>query len=678
MKTGLKFQLSFLVIVLVCTALAVIGVLAFLHEKVTLEETQDMRGTLLVQTLASAGNDAILANNKPKLLSYCNSLVHNSDDILSALLIDIDSIIYAHSNPAQVGRICKNERILSALQSETLLINTFTLKNKSLTNYSAPLIVNDEIIGTACITLSGHYMQSRLLGLGIRLVPAAVLLICLSILMVIIIAQIIITKPLRRLSEGIDTAATGDFNRRVTVKSTNEIGTVIRDFNSMNESLNRQKELLFSLYNTAQSLDALGERETLITRSLAAIGDLIGPRQCILGLVENNNIVIKSTTGFDSPDSLHNEQLIFPNDIFIKTFKKQKARKFVTATLADTFSDLKIPVQTPGEEILISPLVHAKKSKGLIMLIGKKNETEFTESDRKFCDIISLATSMSLFNIELIEKSQKKKQTESESVIADLTRKVLMPRKPFKMKGIEVCSYYRPVGDTHGNWHGFIDDKDNNRLSVFIGDATGQGTQAALAASTASSFIKTMSMLKKQKDILALIMDKKTDFNFDQNELPLSMKPSYLLTLLNRILYSNVFGKQTMTLFASTFDLSKKKIYFANAGHEIPVLLKKKESLPAALTSSGARLGDSAEAHYDEHTLDLDAGDVIVWYSAGATRCLNRTNEQYGTMRFLSKIRELSSFSAQEICKKTVEDIHSFRKNKPLVDDISLVTGKIL
>ncbi len=678
MKIGITFQITFWVALLVFLSSIGISTTVLLHEKQTLTEARDQRGNLLVNNLIIITKNAIPSDNFLTIITYCHSLVTDETDVKQAMVIDTNRTIIAHNNPSMMGIECTSDRCTEILEEEKFSIASIEYQNERFIEYSMPLFMGEKRIGSAGITMSNKPVTARLTHLAVQIAAVSFILLVAGIIITILVTHFLIVKPIKALSEGIQTSSSGDFNRRITVKSKNEIGSASTLFNRMNKALYKQKNDLFTLYNTVQTLDVNRELDSLLSQSLSIVHDFITPNQCILSLVENNNLIIKQVSGFTPDNGLHSAILTLPNEVFTKTFQKKTAHKFVASSLAETFNDLHIALENPADEVLISPLVYGKKSKGLYILIGKKNDVAFTETDGKFLDIIAFATAMSLFNIELIKKASRKKSTEPDSVIAELTRKVLMPQRPFKMKGIEICSYYRPAGDTYGNWHGFIEDKDNNRLSVFIGDASGQGTHAALAASTASSFIKTMNMLKKQQDMLALIVDKMPDIPIDKRDIPLSMKPSYLLTLLNRIMFSNVYGRQTMTFFASTFDLVNKKVYFANAGHEIPVLIKKKDSLPASLTSSGARLGDGIDAHYNEHTLDLDPGDVIVWYTVGITQCKNQNKESYGNMRFLKKIRDMSASSAHELCKSIIEDIHSFRSNIPLIDDLTLVTGRIL
>lgn len=677
MKNSLKFQLSFIITSLLCIAIAVISIFTIKHEKKSLMEARDLRGKLLVQSLVTTGTDAILSNNKPKLLSFCNDIVMK-EDVEYAMIIDTNGIIIAHNNSTMVGKPCKSDLCLSVLKSDRMIIKPFKSKTNVLFDYSIPLVIGDKRIGSARIIMSNESIQRTMAELKKYVIAYSLILLCFSLIFTILITHFLISRPIKRLTEGVKIAATGDFNYRMNIKNNNEIGRLIKVFNKMNESLLAHKNQLSSLYNTVSSLDTIWERSSLVTHALDIVNDIIGPNQCILALIKNDNLIIKNVSGFKPANHLIGKLLSLPNDVFKKTFQKQVTRRFIAATLSDTFNNMNIELQNQSEEILISPLIHGKKSKGVFILIGKMNGKEFNESDSTFLDIISLSTAMSLFNIELLEKSNKWNRSEPESNIAELVRRVLLPQKPFQMKGIEICSYYKPAGETHGNWHGFIEDKKNRRLSVFIGDATGQGVPAVLATATANSFISTMGILRKRYNNLSKIIYSESHLKPEQKELPIPLNPAYLLSLLNHILYKNTYGKQTMTFFASTFDLVKKQIHFANAGHEIPVLIKKKRSTPEALVSSGPRLGDTDGAKYKLYSLDLESGDIIIWYTAGITKCLNTSDEPYGNRRFLQKIKEISSLSAQEICKHIVNDIHKFRKNKPLIDDITLVTAKFL
>lgn len=674
MKPSLRFKFTFFIVLIVSISLAAISTFLLLHEKKLLQHNQYQRAKLLSDLILNEATDAVLEGNAPGFIAYCANLVKNEPDIEQIIIVDTGNIIYAHNNPSQIGKRFNNPYDKTYLRSDSIHAGL----NPAFTDFICPFIIAQKRTGTLLLGLSNSPIEKAFIQGAVSASAFAAGFLVLAIFISIIMIQLLIVNKLKLISIGVEFCKTGDFNRRIPVKSSREIASLTESFNAMNESLAKQKKQLLSLFNTVQSLDTSKERKSLIEQTLAAVQTFINPRQSILCFAERGNIIIKGVRGIDSEPSPSGSILTLPNEIFIKTFRKQTSRKCLVSSLMSAFNELGIEIKNPSDEALISPLVHSGKSKGLLVLIGKMDSTEYSESESLYADIISLASAMSLFNIELIEKSENKKVTESEYVVADLVKRFLMPQQPFRMNGIELCSYYRPATDTHGNWHGFIEDKEQDRLVVCIGDATGHGSQAALSAAVADSVIKTLTILKKQRDMLSLIMDTNLQQYPQGDDLPLCMSPSYILTLLNKVLFSRVKGKQTMTFFASTFDLRNKKLHYANAGHEIPILLKKMGNVPAALTSSGPRLGDTDEVHYDHHTLDLESGDIIVWYTIGVTQCRNTSDESYGTMPLLRKIQEHASLSAQELCKKLVEDINAFRTNVPLIEDITLVTAKII
>ena len=146
MKISIKILLPLLVALCICAITVAISFFTLRHEKQSLSEERDIRGKLLLRELVSIGEDAILSNNRPKLLSYCNSLALNEKDVEYAMVIDINSNIIAHNNPAMVGRVCKSNLCYAALQSQKMRITGFQYENDSLFEYSAPLSIADKRI----------------------------------------------------------------------------------------------------------------------------------------------------------------------------------------------------------------------------------------------------------------------------------------------------------------------------------------------------------------------------------------------------------------------------------------------------------------------------------------------------------------------------------------------------
>jgi len=679
MKISLKIQIPLIVTLVLCAAVATSSIFFLGNMRQVLADARDERGMLLLKCFVTTIEESVLSDNMPKLHTFCHSIVNREKDVKFALVIDTGGIITGHNNFSMVGRSCDSPLCVSILQSSKVMITPFEHENDSLYDYSTPLFIAGTRIGSARIVLSNSFADTaqRRILYAIGMVSAAFL--CIGILLSLLITHLLITRHVAKLRESAEITGSGNFNYRMGVTAKNELGSLMETFNAMNESLFAQKKQMLSLFNTVQTLEVKKERASLISQALKIVGDIIGPQQCILGLFDENSLVVNATAGFDPKQSLAGRLILLPNEIFGKLFHKPVARKFLVDALEDTLNDLGIAPGSLSDEILLSPMIHGNRAKGVFMLIGKKNGREFEESDMKYMDIIALSTAMSLANIALLEKSETHEAPQT--AMSEYVKKFLLPQAPLKTKEIEVCSFFRPAGNTHGNWHGFIEDRESRRLSVFIADAAGEGVPAVLAAATAHGFIQTMSILRKRYERLSKIIYKPQTPDLqeqDSKEMPITISPSYLLSLLNTILFQNSLGKQSMTLFAATIDLAANKVHFANAGHETPVFMRKKGNLPQALSASGPSLGDTENPLYHQETLDIESGDAIIWYTEGVFRCIDPSKQTYDNTRFMRRISESFSLSAKDICKNLADDINAFRNNTPPPDDITLVIAKIL
>lgn len=672
-KNNLKLKISLLVVTLLAGALTCLALIAIQHEKKRLQEVLDLRSKLLLKNFSLVGTQSLLYDNRPRLIAYCRYISKIYTDISEIFLVDSSGIIYAHNQTAKIG---KESTFTAKKENRTVRIKKNVIIDNHLFHYSRAIFTKKKVIGSVHLIINDNRLRQKANHFILIITSFSIGLLVLCFLIGYTVSSKLIIKPIKRLTAGIKVAASGDFYHRITTPNNDELNILMKTFNEMNESLLAQKKQLSGLFNTVHTLDCKRERDSLLRTAIKIINQIINPRQCVIGLVEDNTVIINEISGFNSPENCINSVLPLPNDIFVKLFHQQKPCKVIIQNLLETFDELRLKIDSPTEEALITPIIFNKKTKGLILCIGRQNDRLYNESDYLYIAIIAQSMAISLFKIETIELAEGKLDREPESLNGELVRNLLLPRKPVKIPGIQICSYYKPVGNTHGNWHGFNEDKGNKRLSVFIGDATGQGTPAVLVASLAHSFIKTIDLLKSHYQEITATIVKETQG--DSHNLPLPLDPANILFLLNHVLFTKSIDQQAMTFFAATIDLHNQQICFANAGHEVPILIKKKSLLPQALVSGGPRLGDNSFTKYKRHYADLDPGDVIIWYSSGVSKCQNSHGQTFSDTHLLKNVKEYASLSAYHLCKKIVNDLFTFKNEESLQDDLTLITVKIL
>src|SRR6185295_2234436 len=90
----------------------------------------------------------------------------------------------------------------------------------------------------------------------------------------------------------------------------------------------------------------------------------------------------------------------------------------------------------------------------------------------------------------------------------------------------------------------------------------------------------------------------------------------------------------------------------------------------------GLPLGAFDVATYDEKTLALETGDLLVFYTDGVTEAWNG-KEQYGSQRLVRLVKAEATLSAARIGEKILSDVGRFEGSGSPADDVTLVVVKL-
>jgi sigma-B regulation protein RsbU (phosphoserine phosphatase) len=136
-----------------------------------------------------------------------------------------------------------------------------------------------------------------------------------------------------------------------------------------------------------------------------------------------------------------------------------------------------------------------------------------------------------------------------------------------------------------------------------------------------------------------------------------------------------------MTLCFATWQKGRQKLRMANAGQSQPFLWHSGRCDKVDL--SGFPLGLYEEATYDEWSVTLDAGDILVFHSDGLAESANREGQLYSTERLRALVEKLAKTqepgsSAADLADAILEDVDYFSRGLPISDDRALVVLKIL
>jgi len=222
-----------------------------------------------------------------------------------------------------------------------------------------------------------------------------------------------------------------------------------------------------------------------------------------------------------------------------------------------------------------------------------RGERAIVEHIRDITHLERLKRDLEIQNITLTETTRslekERERTREELELARQIQLGIMPQKLPEINGLKIAATYHPVEEVGGDLYDFITFSDQ-KLGVFIGDASGHGL--------ASAFVATMS--------------KMTLYTHTRTEL----SPAELLKRLNRDLIDNMRIGHYITAFWGIIDLAERTITYARAGHPSPVIINPAKTI-TPLKSAGTFLGIIDHPVYEERTVRIEKGDRIYFFTDG-------------------------------------------------------------
>jgi sigma-B regulation protein RsbU (phosphoserine phosphatase) len=122
-----------------------------------------------------------------------------------------------------------------------------------------------------------------------------------------------------------------------------------------------------------------------------------------------------------------------------------------------------------------------------------------------------------------------------------------------------------------------------------------------------------------------------------------------------------------------------------NAGHNPPYLMRARHNPHGdgndepmqELTIGGAVVGMLPGLSYEEATVDLCSGDVLLAYTDGVTEAHDPENVEFGEERLKALLSEVAHLSAEEIRTRISDELKAWIKDAEQYDDLTFVVMKV-
>jgi sigma-B regulation protein RsbU (phosphoserine phosphatase) len=411
------------------------------------------------------------------------------------------------------------------------------------------------------------------------------------------------------------------------------------------ESERRNRELLSLLYEISLDMSSTLEVDELVHKIAAAVKSIINYHTFSIFLLDEKQMVLKPKFVIRSNEQ-ENQELVLPLGTgLIGTAAKLNE----PLRVADVRKDPRyLNVHTEARSELVVPLT----SKGRVVGVVDLESTEvnyFTEFHQRFLMTLASRIASALVNAELYARvADNERRMALEMKIAREIQRQLMPDELPSMPPLTFGVLFKPVAQLGGDLYDWI-EFDDDRLAIVVGDVAGKGAPAALYGALSSGVIRTRAGRK--------------------------YPPGQMLELVNKTLFQRPIEGQYVALTYSVYEPKTRTITAANSGLPYPLLVR--DGKPTFLDVGGIPLGLFSDSKYEELEVQLQPGDVLVFYSDGVVESRNDLGDDFGLRRLADAVRLNHDKTPDEIVKAVVSRLAEFVGRARPHDDRTMIVVKM-
>jgi len=238
---------------------------------------------------------------------------------------------------------------------------------------------------------------------------------------------------------------------------------------------------------------------------------------------------------------------------------------------------------------------------------------------------------------------------------ATASHRAMMPPPVHSGTFVSAAAMTHPCHAVGGDFYDYLDT--GREFHLLLGDACGKGTSAALQAALAQGILAV--------DVQA------------------ASGPARVVAHLNEMLCRRRMAQRFVTLFYGVMR-SDRRFSYCNAGHCWPMLLK--QSSVRRLSVGGVPAGLFCDTSYEEESVRMEQGDVLVVFSDGIPEAETyvqppgekRQPLEFGEQRILDVVMTNRHRSPSTLVAHLMNNVHTFMQGNRRRDDMTALVVRYL
>jgi sigma-B regulation protein RsbU (phosphoserine phosphatase) len=308
---------------------------------------------------------------------------------------------------------------------------------------------------------------------------------------------------------------------------------------------------------------------------------------------------------------------------------------------------------TPGQSIIMrglrailcAPMLVQDRLVGVVYVDTSMRSGTFTEADRDLLSAIANQAGVVLENARLYAVAVEKGRLEQELNMARQIQQGLLPKRKPQIPGYEIEAIWLSAREMAGDFYDYFSLNDD-WFGVVIADVSDKGAPSALFMAVARSMIRSHAYS--------------------------GLSPRATINQTNDLILDDAENGMFVTVYHSVFHRTGQSIHI-NAGHNPPLFCRSATHEAAYTPRGGRAIGWFPNNPLHEMQLQLEPGDVMVYYTDGLTDAESPSGENFGEKRLLNAVVEVAGATAANILEHIVRSVEVFTQGNTPFDDLTLV-----
>jgi sigma-B regulation protein RsbU (phosphoserine phosphatase) len=281
----------------------------------------------------------------------------------------------------------------------------------------------------------------------------------------------------------------------------------------------------------------------------------------------------------------------------------------------------------------------------MIALYSRFHARRFEEQDLELLVSLASAAAMRARSIALAEEAAERRVVDRELALARDIQTGMLQRRSLDRSEVDTAARQLPARLVGGDFYEF--QVDAGRLWFIIGDVAGKGMAAALMMVMAQTFFRAIA--------------------------PLGLPLGDVMARLNRELARDNDRAMFVTAIAGCLDLATGRMALANAGHNLPYLLRRNGAVEIIAAANGLALGVMEDATFPLTELAIDPGDAFLAYTDGVCDAIDPGGISFGTDGLERQLRLVAQHRPDLIVNSLFQAVEAHAGDAAQEDDITIV-----